>query len=274
MRDGDPEDRHDRVTDELLDSPAVALDDAPQVFEVPPHACAKRLGIGRLAERRRAHEIAEEHRDHLPLLARRLRRLAVPRRTCSSGLRRGSRPRSSANHGDESTSVPRREARRAPLAIGVPRRRCPSARAGKRPARSRWPPRPGGPHGEDLAVDVLDVSLLLDEVDGVRELQRLAHELQRLVWSPRRETTRALTALHLSWASKSSVLAMVRLASASASASSSRPCRNSTLPSTPSTDDRTPRSPIWSSTSCPRRSTCSARSRSPMTSSANPTSIA
>ena len=46
-----------------------------------------------------------------------------------------------------SLRAPEREARRAPLAIGVPRRRCPSARAGRPPARPRWPPRPGGPRG-------------------------------------------------------------------------------------------------------------------------------
>ena len=73
VRDRDPEDGHDRVADELLDRPAVALDDPPQVFEVPPHARTQRLRIRRLAERGRADEIAEEHGDDLPLLARRLR---------------------------------------------------------------------------------------------------------------------------------------------------------------------------------------------------------
>ncbi len=37
VRDGDPEDRHDRVADELLDRPAVPLDDRAQVLEVPAH---------------------------------------------------------------------------------------------------------------------------------------------------------------------------------------------------------------------------------------------
>ena len=73
VRDGDPEHRHDRVADELLDGAAVTLEDDAKILEVAPHPCAQRLGIGRLAERGRADEVAEEDRDDLALLARRLR---------------------------------------------------------------------------------------------------------------------------------------------------------------------------------------------------------
>ena len=60
VRDRNPEDRHDRVADELLDGAAVALDDRAQILEVAAHARAQRLRIGRLAERGRADEVAEE----------------------------------------------------------------------------------------------------------------------------------------------------------------------------------------------------------------------
>jgi hypothetical protein len=66
---GDPEDRHHRVPDELLDAAAVTLENRPQIFEVPPHPRAQGLGIGRLAERGRADEVAEENGDDLALLA-------------------------------------------------------------------------------------------------------------------------------------------------------------------------------------------------------------
>ncbi len=69
MRDRDPEDRHDRVADELLHRSAVALDDRAQILEVAAHASAQRLGIGRLPQRRGADEVAEEDGDNLALLA-------------------------------------------------------------------------------------------------------------------------------------------------------------------------------------------------------------
>ncbi len=69
MRDRDPEDGHDGVADELLDGAAVALEDDAQVLEVAPHARAQRLRVGRLAERSRADEIAEENGDDLALLS-------------------------------------------------------------------------------------------------------------------------------------------------------------------------------------------------------------
>ena len=74
VRDRDAEDGHDRVADELLHRAAVALEDDAQILEVAAHARPQRLGVGRLAERGRADEVAEEDRDDLALLARRLRR--------------------------------------------------------------------------------------------------------------------------------------------------------------------------------------------------------
>jgi hypothetical protein len=65
VRNRDAEDRHDGVAHELLDRPAMALDDRAQVLEVAAHPRAERLGIGRLAEARRAHEVAEEYGDDL-----------------------------------------------------------------------------------------------------------------------------------------------------------------------------------------------------------------
>ncbi len=70
VRDRDPEDRHDRVADELLDGPAVPLDDRAQVLEVAAHARTKRFGIGGLPECGRADEVAEEDGHDLALLGR------------------------------------------------------------------------------------------------------------------------------------------------------------------------------------------------------------
>ncbi len=69
VRYGDAEHRHDRVADELLDRAAVPLQDDAEILEVPPHAGAERLRVGRLPERGRADEVAEEHGDDLALLA-------------------------------------------------------------------------------------------------------------------------------------------------------------------------------------------------------------
>ena len=61
------EDGHDRVADELLDRAAVALDDRLHALEVPSEQRLHRLGISRLAERRRSDDVAEEHGDDLPM---------------------------------------------------------------------------------------------------------------------------------------------------------------------------------------------------------------
>ena len=65
VRDGDAEDGHDRIADELLDCASVPLEDCAQVLEVTAHTGAERLGIRRFAESRRADEVAEENSDHL-----------------------------------------------------------------------------------------------------------------------------------------------------------------------------------------------------------------
>ena len=65
----DPEHRHDGVADELLDGSAVAFDRRLHLVEVAGHHPAERLGIELLAERGRAGDVAEDHRDRLALLA-------------------------------------------------------------------------------------------------------------------------------------------------------------------------------------------------------------
>jgi hypothetical protein len=64
--EGQAEHRHHGVADELLDSPAVQLDDALHPLEVAGQHGAQRLRVHRLAERRRAGDIAEDDRDRLP----------------------------------------------------------------------------------------------------------------------------------------------------------------------------------------------------------------
>jgi hypothetical protein len=66
-----PEHGHHRVADELLHSPAVALDDPLHPLEVAGQQAAKRLGVERLAERRRAGHVAEQDCDGLPPFPRR-----------------------------------------------------------------------------------------------------------------------------------------------------------------------------------------------------------
>ena len=58
---------HDRVADELLDRPAVQLDDLGGGLEVFAQQLADRLGIAVLGEAREADEIGEEDGDEAPL---------------------------------------------------------------------------------------------------------------------------------------------------------------------------------------------------------------
>ena len=60
-----PEDGHDRVADELLDRAAVALDDRLHPREVAGKQRTYCLRVGRLPERRRADDVAEENRHDL-----------------------------------------------------------------------------------------------------------------------------------------------------------------------------------------------------------------
>ena len=63
---GDPEDGHDRVADVLLDGAAVPLDHRGHSLEVASHQRADRLGVERLAERRRVDDVREQHGHRLP----------------------------------------------------------------------------------------------------------------------------------------------------------------------------------------------------------------
>ena len=65
MCDGNSEDGHDRVADELLHGAAVAFERLAQRLVVPVHDAAMHLGIEPLGERRRVHDVAEDHGDGL-----------------------------------------------------------------------------------------------------------------------------------------------------------------------------------------------------------------
>ena len=60
------EDGHHRVADELLDGAAVPLQHDARLVEVAQHHAPGRLRVDRLAEGRRADDVAEEDRDGLP----------------------------------------------------------------------------------------------------------------------------------------------------------------------------------------------------------------
>ena len=74
VQHGHAEHRHDGVTHELLDAPAMPLDDRLDPLVVADEDRAQGLRIDGLAERRRAFDVAEEHRHGLSQLARRRRR--------------------------------------------------------------------------------------------------------------------------------------------------------------------------------------------------------
>ncbi len=65
-----PEDGHHRVADELFHRAAVRLDDRLHPLEVPGEQRLQRLRVGALAERGRAHDVAEDHRDDLAVHVR------------------------------------------------------------------------------------------------------------------------------------------------------------------------------------------------------------
>jgi hypothetical protein len=67
MRYGNPEDRHHRIADELVDGTAVRFDDRFHPFEEVCEQRARRLGVDRLSECRRTDDIAEHHRHDLAL---------------------------------------------------------------------------------------------------------------------------------------------------------------------------------------------------------------
>ena len=61
-RDRGTPDRHDRITDELLDRAAVSLDDIPAEVEVAGQEFVGLLGVTPLRERRESHEVREQDR--------------------------------------------------------------------------------------------------------------------------------------------------------------------------------------------------------------------
>ena len=69
--DRHPEDRHHRVSDELLHRAAVRLDDSAHPLEVGRQQRLQRLGIDRLSERGRADDVAEQHGHDLAVRAAR-----------------------------------------------------------------------------------------------------------------------------------------------------------------------------------------------------------
>ena len=67
VRDGGAEERHHRVTDELLDGAAVALELGAEAFVVGPEQRLDVLGVELLRALREADEVAEHDRDDLAL---------------------------------------------------------------------------------------------------------------------------------------------------------------------------------------------------------------
>jgi hypothetical protein len=80
--DGDAEDGHHRVADELLDLAAVTLDDRAHRLEVAADDHAERLCIEAFTEGRRADDVDEDHGDRL---ARRLARRRAHRQRRGAG---------------------------------------------------------------------------------------------------------------------------------------------------------------------------------------------
>ena len=73
VRDRDAEHGHDRVPDELLDSPALGLDLLAHRGEVGAHYILETFGVQALAECGRTGDVREQDRDQAALLTRRHR---------------------------------------------------------------------------------------------------------------------------------------------------------------------------------------------------------
>ncbi len=69
---------HHGVADELLDRPAVALDQRPATLEVPRQHLAYVVGIAMLRDRREANQVGEQDRDQATLRGVRRRRVVEP----------------------------------------------------------------------------------------------------------------------------------------------------------------------------------------------------
>jgi hypothetical protein len=70
VHDGNTEDGHHGVPDELLDGPAVTLDHATRLVEVAGHHAPEALGVESFSQRGRSGDVAEDDRDRLALLLR------------------------------------------------------------------------------------------------------------------------------------------------------------------------------------------------------------
>ena len=135
---GDPEHRHHRIADELLDRPPVALDDRAHRGEVAGHQGPQRLGVQLLAQGRRPGHVGEQDRHDLAHLARGRGRL---------GLRA---PHSGQNFAPAATSAPQSGQVRAMAAVsglrrcGAGRDRNAAGAPGLRHGRSVSARNPGG----------------------------------------------------------------------------------------------------------------------------------
>ena len=95
---------HDRVTDELLDRPAVAPDDLARDLEVPGQQVADRLRVAVLGQRREADEVGEQ--DRSPAAARRCAASATGSAPMAAELGvTGSAPPMAAPHSPQNRSV-------------------------------------------------------------------------------------------------------------------------------------------------------------------------
>jgi hypothetical protein len=105
-------DRHDRVTDELLDRAAVPAHHDLRHREVVRQKLAHVLRVARLRQGGEPHEIAEEHRGQ-PSLGDRLRRLLSGARRIGSGGRTATGHRRAAITAEPLADVDRRATARA-----------------------------------------------------------------------------------------------------------------------------------------------------------------
>src|SRR5262249_11717964 len=131
-----------RVSDELLDRAAVALEYRSQLLERSSESPADHLGVARLSEGRRADEVAKEDRDDLALLPR----------TLGDGERRG------AGHAEARLGRVLDPAARAGLhagSLGANRLQLGQLDVVRKRRRERWiePPRADLAHGSGSGRD-------------------------------------------------------------------------------------------------------------------------
>jgi hypothetical protein len=86
-RDGGPPHRHHRVADELLDRPAIPLDQRPAVVEIAAQQVSHLFGVAVLAEGREPDQVSEQNRHQPPLGGRRLSGLERSRSALRSAQR-------------------------------------------------------------------------------------------------------------------------------------------------------------------------------------------